>query len=161
MQVFVTRFSVQYFGILLLPLWLILYLFFSITNQQIWNIIGAYFCKQVNDIHQADACKITPTKFSGSKEVVPLHFRKLVSQNFLLKYLWSIVKKYDRYMVWDVRSAYLCSLVFEEVIFVGINFMMHLSLLVLKSHILEHYGSCCFWSLSLSLSPPLIIGWDC
>lgn len=31
---------------------------------------------KVNDIHQADACKITPAKFSGSKEVVPLHFRK-------------------------------------------------------------------------------------
>ncbi|PRQ20192.1 putative calcium-transporting ATPase [Rosa chinensis] len=33
---------------------------------------------KVNDIHQADACKITPAKFSGSKEVVPLHFRKLL-----------------------------------------------------------------------------------
>ncbi|OWM80718.1 probable manganese-transporting ATPase PDR2 [Punica granatum] len=32
---------------------------------------------QVNDIHHADACKITPAKFSGSKEVVPLHLRKL------------------------------------------------------------------------------------
>ncbi|KAK4744808.1 hypothetical protein SAY87_011120 [Trapa incisa] len=32
---------------------------------------------KVNDIHHADACKITPAKFSGSKEVVPLHFRKL------------------------------------------------------------------------------------
>lgn len=32
---------------------------------------------QVNDIHRADACKITPAKFSGSKEVVPLHFRKV------------------------------------------------------------------------------------
>lgn len=32
---------------------------------------------QVDDIHQADACKITPAKFSGSKEVVPLHFRKV------------------------------------------------------------------------------------
>ncbi|KAL6176517.1 hypothetical protein ACLB2K_053150 [Fragaria x ananassa] len=32
---------------------------------------------KVNDIHQADACKVTPAKFSGSKEVVPLHFRKL------------------------------------------------------------------------------------
>lgn len=34
---------------------------------------------QVNDIHQADVCKITPAKFSGSKEVVPLYFRKVVS----------------------------------------------------------------------------------
>lgn len=32
---------------------------------------------QVNDIHRSDACKITPAKFSGSKEVVPLHFRKV------------------------------------------------------------------------------------
>ncbi|KAK4770521.1 hypothetical protein SAY87_031053 [Trapa incisa] len=31
----------------------------------------------VNDIHHADTCKITPAKFSGAKEVVPLHFRKL------------------------------------------------------------------------------------
>ncbi|KAG5552811.1 hypothetical protein RHGRI_010798 [Rhododendron griersonianum] len=31
----------------------------------------------VNDIHQADACKATPAKFCGSKEVVPLHFRKV------------------------------------------------------------------------------------
>ncbi|GAV57871.1 E1-E2_ATPase domain-containing protein/Hydrolase domain-containing protein [Cephalotus follicularis] len=31
---------------------------------------------KVNDIHLADACKITPSKFSGSKEVVPLHIRK-------------------------------------------------------------------------------------
>lgn len=34
---------------------------------------------KVNDIHHADACKITPAKFSGSKEVVPLHFRKLTA----------------------------------------------------------------------------------
>lgn len=34
---------------------------------------------QVNDIHQADSCKVTPAKFSGSKEVVPLNFRKQVS----------------------------------------------------------------------------------
>ncbi|KAG5560833.1 hypothetical protein RHGRI_004001 [Rhododendron griersonianum] len=32
----------------------------------------------VNDIHQADACKVTPAKFCGSKEVVPLHFRKVM-----------------------------------------------------------------------------------
>nr|VDD35311.1 unnamed protein product [Brassica oleracea] len=30
---------------------------------------------QVNSIIQADACKVTPAKFSGSKKVVPLHFR--------------------------------------------------------------------------------------
>ncbi|CAI0461155.1 unnamed protein product [Linum tenue] len=32
-----------------------------------------------NDIHQADACKITPAKFSGPKEVVPLYIRKQVT----------------------------------------------------------------------------------
>ncbi|XP_057727468.1 probable manganese-transporting ATPase PDR2 isoform X2 [Arachis stenosperma] len=36
----------------------------------------AHFSK-VRDIHQADSCKITPAKFSGSKEVVPLRFRKI------------------------------------------------------------------------------------
>lgn len=34
---------------------------------------------QVNDIYSADTCKIVPAKFSGSKEIVSLHFRKLVS----------------------------------------------------------------------------------
>ncbi|KAF5176630.1 Manganese-transporting atpase [Thalictrum thalictroides] len=32
---------------------------------------------KVKDIHHANACKITPTKFSGSKEVVELQFRKI------------------------------------------------------------------------------------
>ncbi|XP_007029274.2 PREDICTED: probable manganese-transporting ATPase PDR2 [Theobroma cacao] len=36
---------------------------------------------KVNDIRLADACKITPAKFSGSKEVVPLHFRKQVASS--------------------------------------------------------------------------------
>lgn len=36
-------------------------------------------CVQVNDVYLADSCKITPAKFSGSKEVVPLQFRKQVS----------------------------------------------------------------------------------
>lgn len=36
---------------------------------------------KVNDIHHADACKITPAKFCGSKEVVPLHFRKLAASS--------------------------------------------------------------------------------
>ncbi|WCJ42338.1 Endoplasmic reticulum transmembrane helix translocase [Euphorbia peplus] len=31
---------------------------------------------KVNDIRQADACKIVPAKFSGPKEIVPLHIRK-------------------------------------------------------------------------------------
>ena len=34
---------------------------------------------QVNSIIQADAYKVTPAKFSGSKKVVPLHFRSQVS----------------------------------------------------------------------------------
>lgn len=34
---------------------------------------------QVNSIIQADAFKVTPAKFSGSKKVVPLHFRSQVS----------------------------------------------------------------------------------
>ncbi|XP_048327551.1 probable manganese-transporting ATPase PDR2 isoform X2 [Ziziphus jujuba] len=38
---------------------------------------------KVNDIHQADVCKVTPAKFSGSKEVVPLYFRKLADSSGL------------------------------------------------------------------------------
>ncbi|KAF6151874.1 hypothetical protein GIB67_010448 [Kingdonia uniflora] len=34
---------------------------------------------KVKDIHHADACKITPAKFSGSKETVQLRFRKPVA----------------------------------------------------------------------------------
>jgi hypothetical protein len=33
----------------------------------------------VTDVHEADVCKVIPTKFSGGKEVVPLQMRKLVS----------------------------------------------------------------------------------
>ncbi|KAL3835729.1 hypothetical protein ACJIZ3_010465 [Penstemon smallii] len=36
---------------------------------------------KVKDIHRADACKITPAKFCGSKEVVPLHYRKLAASS--------------------------------------------------------------------------------
>ncbi|CAI9096849.1 OLC1v1033077C1 [Oldenlandia corymbosa var. corymbosa] len=36
---------------------------------------------KVNDIHQADACKVIPAKFCGSKEVVPLHVRKLAGSS--------------------------------------------------------------------------------
>ncbi|KAM3702846.1 hypothetical protein ACB094_04G058000 [Castanea mollissima] len=44
-----------------------------------WSVDFKCFVQysKVNDIHHADACKITPAKFSGSKEVVLLHFRKL------------------------------------------------------------------------------------
>ncbi|KAL6574387.1 putative manganese-transporting ATPase pdr2 [Orobanche hederae] len=38
---------------------------------------------KVSDIHHADACKITPAKFSGCKEVVPLHFRKFAASSTL------------------------------------------------------------------------------
>ncbi|KAF2308736.1 hypothetical protein GH714_014965 [Hevea brasiliensis] len=43
-----------------------------------WSVNFKCFVQfsKVHDIHLADACKITPAKFSGSKEVVPLHFRK-------------------------------------------------------------------------------------
>ncbi|KAK4833823.1 hypothetical protein QYF36_011922 [Acer negundo] len=46
-----------------------------------WSVDFKCFAhySKVNDIHLADACKITPAKFSGSKEVVPLEFRKHVA----------------------------------------------------------------------------------
>uniref|UniRef100_A0A2P2M6E5 Cation-transporting ATPase n=1 Tax=Rhizophora mucronata TaxID=61149 RepID=A0A2P2M6E5_RHIMU len=45
-----------------------------------WSVDFKCFVQysKINDIHLADACKITPAKFSGSKEVVPLHIRKQV-----------------------------------------------------------------------------------
>lgn len=45
-----------------------------------WSVEFRCFVQysKVNSIQQADACKITPAKFSGSKEIVPLHFRKLL-----------------------------------------------------------------------------------
>ncbi|KAK7316886.1 hypothetical protein RJT34_00666 [Clitoria ternatea] len=44
-----------------------------------WSVDFKCFAhySKVKNIHQADSCKITPAKFSGSKEVVPLHFRKI------------------------------------------------------------------------------------
>jgi hypothetical protein len=33
----------------------------------------------VTNVYEADVCKVIPTRFSGSKEVVPLQMRKLVS----------------------------------------------------------------------------------
>ncbi|KAK7350766.1 hypothetical protein VNO77_09701 [Canavalia gladiata] len=43
-----------------------------------WSVDFKCFAhySKVKNIHQADSCKITPAKFSGSKEVVPLHCRK-------------------------------------------------------------------------------------
>ncbi|XP_028786632.1 probable manganese-transporting ATPase PDR2 [Neltuma alba] len=46
----------------------------------VWSVdfkCFAHYSKAKN-IHDADACKITPAQFSGSKEVVPLNFRKTV-----------------------------------------------------------------------------------
>ncbi|KAI3669992.1 hypothetical protein L6452_41545 [Arctium lappa] len=45
----------------------------------VWSVDFKCFVQfsKVKDIHHANACKITPAKFCGSKEVVPLHFRKL------------------------------------------------------------------------------------
>ncbi|CAH8303974.1 unnamed protein product [Eruca vesicaria subsp. sativa] len=42
-----------------------------------WSVDFKCFVQfsKVNSINQADACKVTPAKFSGAKEVVPLHFR--------------------------------------------------------------------------------------
>ncbi|XXG50746.1 hypothetical protein AAC387_Pa02g4686 [Persea americana] len=42
-----------------------------------WSVDFRCFVQfsKVKDIHHADACKIIPAKFSGSKETVPLHFR--------------------------------------------------------------------------------------
>lgn len=47
----------------------------------VWSVDFKCFVQfsKVHDIHHADACKITPAKFSGSKEVVPLHFRNQVA----------------------------------------------------------------------------------
>ncbi|KAK7410956.1 hypothetical protein VNO78_02227 [Psophocarpus tetragonolobus] len=43
-----------------------------------WSVDFKCFAhySKVKSIEQADSCKITPAKFSGSKEVVPLHSRK-------------------------------------------------------------------------------------
>lgn len=49
----------------------------------VWSVDFKCFVQyaKVNDIHQADSCKVIPAKFSGSKEVVSLHFRKLVGSS--------------------------------------------------------------------------------
>ncbi|XP_011001240.1 PREDICTED: probable manganese-transporting ATPase PDR2 [Populus euphratica] len=43
-----------------------------------WSVDFKCFVQysKVNDIYAADSCKVTPAKFSGSKEVVPLHIRQ-------------------------------------------------------------------------------------
>ena len=50
-----------------------------IVCKYLMSLYDASFDMQVNDIYHADTCKIVPAKFSGSKEIVSLHFRKLVS----------------------------------------------------------------------------------
>ncbi|KAG8390870.1 hypothetical protein BUALT_Bualt01G0128600 [Buddleja alternifolia] len=49
----------------------------------VWSVDFKCFMQysKVNNIQRADACKITPAKFFGSKEVVPLHFRKLAASS--------------------------------------------------------------------------------
>ncbi|KVH92695.1 Cation-transporting P-type ATPase, partial [Cynara cardunculus var. scolymus] len=49
----------------------------------VWSVDFKCFVQfsKVKDIHHANACKITPARFCGSKEVVPLHFRKLAGSS--------------------------------------------------------------------------------
>ncbi|KAL2557753.1 putative manganese-transporting ATPase PDR2 [Forsythia ovata] len=49
----------------------------------VWSVDFKCFVQysKVNDIHRADTCKVTPAKFSGSKEIEPLHFRKLAGSS--------------------------------------------------------------------------------
>ena len=48
-----------------------------------YSNFNCFFGLQAKDITSANACKITPAKFSGSKEIVPLHFRRHVSSYIL------------------------------------------------------------------------------
>ncbi|PSR88079.1 Manganese-transporting ATPase [Actinidia chinensis var. chinensis] len=47
----------------------------------VWSVDFKCFVQfaKVSNIYHADTCKVTPAKFSGSKEVVPLHFRKVLA----------------------------------------------------------------------------------
>ncbi|XP_059631979.1 probable manganese-transporting ATPase PDR2 [Cornus florida] len=49
----------------------------------VWSVDFKCFVQysKVIDVHHADACKITPAKFCGSKEVVPLHTQKLADSS--------------------------------------------------------------------------------
>ncbi|XP_073306723.1 probable manganese-transporting ATPase PDR2 [Primulina huaijiensis] len=49
----------------------------------VWSVDFKCFVQysKVKDIHHADACKITPAKFSGSKEVVTLHCQKMAASS--------------------------------------------------------------------------------
>ncbi|CAO2833629.1 unnamed protein product [Amaranthus hypochondriacus] len=46
-----------------------------------WSVDFKCFVQynKIDDIYQANFCKITPAKFCGSKEIVPLEFRKIVA----------------------------------------------------------------------------------
>ncbi|KAM6579075.1 hypothetical protein CsatB_030912 [Cannabis sativa] len=48
----------------------------------VWSVDFKCFVQyaQVNDIHHADSCKVTPAKFSGPKEVVSLNFREQLGE---------------------------------------------------------------------------------
>ncbi|XP_020593428.1 probable manganese-transporting ATPase PDR2 [Phalaenopsis equestris] len=45
-----------------------------------WSVDFKCFVRfrKVSDIRSADACKVVPAKFSGAKEIVPLHFQRTV-----------------------------------------------------------------------------------
>ncbi|KAL6960267.1 putative manganese-transporting ATPase pdr2 [Sarracenia purpurea var. burkii] len=49
----------------------------------VWSVDFRCFVQysKVNEFHRADACKIIPAKFSGSKEVVSLHFQKFAGSS--------------------------------------------------------------------------------
>ncbi|KZV26399.1 hypothetical protein F511_38122 [Dorcoceras hygrometricum] len=49
----------------------------------VWSVDFKCFVQysKVKDIHHANACKITPAKFSGSKEVVTLHLQKMAASS--------------------------------------------------------------------------------
>ncbi|XP_074308297.1 putative manganese-transporting ATPase PDR2 [Silene latifolia] len=48
-----------------------------------WSVDFKCFVQfsKVDNIHQADSCKIIPAKFCGSKEIVPLEFRKIAGSS--------------------------------------------------------------------------------
>ncbi|KAL8136980.1 hypothetical protein V2J09_002981 [Rumex salicifolius] len=49
----------------------------------VWSVDFRCFVQysKVNDIHLADSCKITPAKFCGSKEIVPLNLNRLAGSS--------------------------------------------------------------------------------
>lgn len=55
----------------------------NVISNNVNTFLSTWVFLQVKDIHLANTCKVTPVKFSGSKEVVPLHFRESVSFYFI------------------------------------------------------------------------------